>query len=419
MLLKKQRLLILSVLAFFISALIVQVNLVSAATVPDNLLINPSFETQGDNIWKADGWNSFHSGYKRVGSRKDGNWGIRLINNNFTDMSGAYQRIDLNQVEIKPVFIGGYVRGLGIVNDPDGHFGASLYAEIHLQDESVVYWNSVPSYGTFFWRWVGFNTGTLTLDGINKLVNQPISHIFIVPILGKAKGTAVFDGLTAREYTPTQSAVTLMFDDGGETTSTIAKPALDSYGFKGSASIILDKIGDTGFMKFLDIKGLEDNGWEILSHSVSHTDLTTLNSIETNRELYRSQRWLKFFGFNINNFALPYGAYNGQILGQADKYYKSTRAYELGDNAQGAFPNDIKVRSIINTTTPEQVRGWVEEAQVNNRWVVLVFHDILDIGDDEYYVTPENFQSIIDSVADTGVNVVTYDQGIDMFGATK
>ena len=417
MFLIKHKLFIKLTLAFFVCTIILPINLAQAGVVSENLLINPSFEEKGATYKEALGWQPFNNGYKRVLVFQDGSWGIKLKNTTTDALSGAYQRIDLNQTEIKPVFIGGNVRGKNIVNSPGGYMGASLYAEIHLQDGSVVYWNSVANTGSFWWRWIGFNTSTLTIDGVNKLITQPISHIFVVPVLGYASGIAFFDSLTVKEYEPTQAAVTLMFDDGEDSAYTIAKPILDNFNFKASAAVIVNNINKEGNMTLNEIKDLQNNGWEIVSHSMSHQDLTTLSNLQARREMRRSKNWLSLFGLNVNNFALPYGTYNGYIIGESDRYYRSTRAYELGDNPQGLYANDVKVRSVYNTTTPAEVQAWIDEAQANKSWVVLVFHTIAETGSDAYYTTPDIFTEMINTVASSSIDVVTYNQGLDLFQA--
>ncbi len=380
-----------------------------------NGLVNSGFEQAGASAQDAYGWNPFGSGYTRYNTAHAGSWGIRLSNTDASAMSGAYQRIDFGQTEVKPVFIGGYVRGQNIVN-AGGYFGAGLYAEIHLTDGRIVYWNSLANYGSFNWRWVGFDTGTITIDGIHKIVDAPIDYIFVVPILARATGIAYFDDISAAEYEPAQGAVTFMFDDGDSTAYSEAKPVLDSYNYAGSASIITGYVGSPGYMGWNEVKDLAADGWEIVSHGVNHSDLTTLNATRVTRELYSSYRTLYQQGLIAHNFALPYGAYNADILAKAAKYYTSVRAYETGTNANGTFPYEVKIRGVLDTTTENEFTSWIDEAIANHEWVVVVFHEISDSGDDAYHIPPADFAQMIDAVNASGIRVITYDQGISMFG---
>jgi len=406
---KKSKILsLLGVLAIIASLLPVTTNHAQAAE-----LLNPGFETQGATSKEAYGWQSYQGGYQRNGIEYTGNYSIRLRNSGTSEFSGAYQRIDLNQTEIKPVVIEGYVRGSRITAAPGSHFGASIYTEIHLQDGTVAYWNSLPNFGTFNWRWVGFNTGTL------PHINQPISHIFVVPILGNASGTAFFDDIKVTEMTPHQSAVTIMFDDGYDDLYTEAKPVMDSYGYVGTVAVPTAEIGDEGQMTADQLKALYAAGWEIASHTQNHVDLTTLSISNARRELSRSYNDLKMLGFNVKNFAFPYGTYNAKLLAEGSRYYRSMRPFELGDNPQGAMPFEVKVKKVINSTTPAEVVSWIEQAKTTGRWIVLSLHNIAAIGDDEYHTDPGVFADIIAAVNATGMPVVTYDRGLDLFAAPQ
>jgi peptidoglycan/xylan/chitin deacetylase (PgdA/CDA1 family) len=389
-------------------------DLVSNIYASPDQIINGDFEQEWTNPENAYDWQNFGRGYERTGGGYTSDWSIGLKNDQPGQFSGAYQRIDLWQDTLRPVFIGGHVRGENIENDPGGYFGTSIYVEIHLADGTVAYWNSVGNFGTFDWRWIGFNTGTLAH------VNQPINYIFVVPLLGRATGQAWFDDLTVTEYQPGRSAVTLMFDDGEENTYIEAKPILDKANFKGSTVVSIGEIGSLDFLSFDQIRELVSSEWEIVSHGITHTDLTTLPSGEVINELVSSKQALENEGFRVNNFALPFGAYNGDILAESAKAgYLSARAFELGDNPQGTFPYDVKVQGVINSTAVSEVEAWLSKAKAENRWLVLVFHGIRNTGDDAYYTTPGTFQDIIDAVLTSEIQTVTYNEGLSLFSTAR
>lgn len=372
---------------------------------------NPSFEEQGTDNKTAAGWLPFGQGYKRVRTAHTGTWGITVQSGAANQEAGAYQRIDLQQGEMKPVQITGYVKGNRIVNAAGGWFGASLYAEIYLHDGSVVYWNSVPNFGTFGWRWIGFNTGTLAA------VNQPIDHIFLVPILGDARGQAWFDDIAVKEYEPGSGAVTIMFDDGELSTYEEALPAMEKHGWQGSTAVIAEMIGEEGFMNWEQLKGLQNKGWEIVSHGLTHEDLTTMSSQEAKKELNQSKRQLERKGLTINHFALPFGAYNAGIMALGAKEYKSLRAYEQGGTPAGALPWEVKVRGVTTATTTNTIEEWIQEAKDKGQWIVIVYHKIAEKGDDAYFTTPADLADMLQTVQDSGIDVVTYDQAWQKFRA--
>lgn len=374
-------------------------------------VVNPSFEEQGVNSSTANGWTTFGAGYRRVQMAHTGTWGITVQSKRGSRLAGAVQRIDFKQSEVKPVQITGYVKGKNIVNTPGGWFGASLYAEIHLADGSVAYWNSIPNVGTFGWRWIGFNTGTLLA------VNQPIDHIFVVPILGDASGQAWFDDIAVKEYEPGSGVVTIMFDDGELNAYEQGLPAMEKFGWPGTTAAITEMIGEEGFMTGKMLQELQGKGWEIVSHGVTHTDLTTLPANERRQEFGRSKRALTRLGLAVNHFALPFGAYSAEIMAGGQKFYQTLRAYEQGSNPAGTLPWEVKVRGTTSATTAETVAEWVGEAQSQGKWIVIVFHKIAETGDDAYYTTPDRLEDILQVIQDSGVEVVTYNGGWQEFGA--
>lgn len=386
---------------------------ISFAQTPLNV-VNSSFEMAGDVSTKAQSWHTYELGYSRASDKKhSGGWSIKVVNSNKNQTRGAYQRIDLNQTVLKPVFISGFVSGKNVAKAPGAWLGASLYAEIHLQDGTIVYWNTPANSGTFDWRWIGFNSSTL------PNVNQPIDHIFVVPILSQAAGTAWFDDISVVEYEPTQSAITIMFDDGEDNNYTVAKPIMDNAGFVGSAAIISSAVGDSGYMNQTQIKDLVNSGWEIVSHSVNHEDMALMTTKQANAEFVKSKNQLQnISGTSINNFAYPFGAYNGDLNAQALLAgYKSARPFESGDNPQGIYPHEVKIRKMASTTSLSEVSSWLAQSVDEKKWEVLVFHGIKNSGDDVYYTTPASFAEIIQEIKNSGIQVLTYNAGLNLFKA--
>ncbi len=415
--------------------------LVQAAPLADPL-INGGFEqafgttTANTPGTVANDWQAYQNGYTRVNSNAhSGSWAIQLQNTTNTQVSGAYQRIDINQTSVKPVFIGGYAKGNSIAKN--GTMGASLYVEVFYTDGTVGYWNSTPNFGTFNYRWLGFNTASAMFLQNSK----PISHIFIIPILGNAAGTAYFDDLSVTEYDPTQAAVTIMIDDGETNTYTNAFPILSgsntssSWGGWGgggwggqtstrrnmpaSVAIPSSFIGTSGHMTQSQLSQLKQAGWEIMSHGKTHEDLTLMTTAQATDEINGSKARLQQLGFTVKNIAYPFGAYNGEILGISQGQYTSGRAFEQGLNPQGTFPFEVKVRAVINTTTLAQLKSWLEEARNKRQWLVLAFHSIANSGDDQYYTTPTQFRSFVDAIEASRIPVKTYDQALTQFKAAK
>jgi hypothetical protein len=209
-----------------------------------------------------------------------------------------------------------------------------------------------------------------------------------------------------------------MFDDGNVTDYSIAKPILDEYHLVGVSAIITSYINKPNFLSLDEIKALAADNWEIVSHTVDHPDLTTLTPAQYDAELKNSLITLKGDGFTVNSIAFPFGAYNSDILADAETYYSSARDFEDGYNPQGSFPFEIKIQKIVATTTVADVQGWIQHAKDNDEWLIIVTHLINSNGDNIYHVSPQVFEASIQAVADSGVPVITYQQGIEEYAVS-
>lgn len=381
----------------------------TAAAPSNNLVSNPSFEQADTKPNTAYKWQAFGEGYFRHANLRPrtGSYIARLHNTTAGQQRGAWQLIELKQTTQKPVTLSAFVRGNIVGTEP--HHGAVLYAEIHLQDGSVVYWNSVPNTGSFGWRFIGFSTGSL------PQVNQPIDHIFVIPLLNGATGNASFDDVSVVEHTPGEGAVTIMFDDGHISTSK-GKKIMDKLGLKGSAAIYTEVIGQPNHLTSAQLRTLQAHGWDIVSHSLTHQDLTGMTDKGAKKELTDSLTTLIRKGLTVKHFAYPFGAYNDRILQETLRWYQSGRAYEQGANSAGTLPFDIKVRGITDNTTVADVATWVSTAKAKGEWSVIVFHGI-----DEpnlyggYNTTTATFEAMMNEVKTSGIKALTYDQGFQQF----
>ena len=107
------------------------------------------------------------------------------------------------------------------------------------------------------------------------------------------------------------SPVALTFDDGYMDAYTAALPILQRYGFRATFYIVSDFVGQPGYMGWGELAGLRDAGMELGSHSVSHPNLTELDSMELTRQIAQSKADLEQkLHIHVNSFCYPSGAYD-------------------------------------------------------------------------------------------------------------
>src|SRR5205085_484294 len=80
--------------------------------------------------------------------------------------------------------------------------------------------------------------------------------------------------------------ITITFDDGFNTTYQNVNPVLRDLGLRGSVAVNPTPIdeGWGDYMTLAQVKELHAAGWSVVSHSMTHRDLTTLSAAELDKE---------------------------------------------------------------------------------------------------------------------------------------
>ncbi|MDD3487973.1 MAG: polysaccharide deacetylase family protein [Candidatus Pacebacteria bacterium] len=237
--------------------------------------------------------------------------------------------------------------------------------------------------------------GPQTISGsiIHILCRYPI---LVVPIaLGLIFGIPNLSQV-AEDSLPS-SMITFAFDDGYFSTYEKAFPILEKYTFPATVFVISSVIGEPGHMTAEQILELADKGWEIGSHTETHSDLTQLTDEQLKHELVNSKQHLEELGLIVKNFASPYGKYDERVIKMIAKYYDSHRtAWPDGlndlplDNLNRYYLKSVSVEA---RTTIEEVKEWVIKAKNEGKWLILLFHRIDETGD--YNWTSRDFEEIV------------------------
>ncbi|HWQ72091.1 MAG TPA: polysaccharide deacetylase family protein [Desulfitobacteriaceae bacterium] len=114
-----------------------------------------------------------------------------------------------------------------------------------------------------------------------------------------------------------KNPVVITFDDGYEDNYTNAYPVLEKYGYTATVFAVTSYIGSKGYMSWDQLQELQDKGWQIEGHTLSHPYLVKdkLGSAEVKRELREAKNILeKRLGRSVRFFAYPYGDYNADIV---------------------------------------------------------------------------------------------------------
>ncbi len=243
-------------------------------------------------------------------------------------------------------------------------------------------------------------------DVVTVTVNHQISSV----------GYLITDDYSISPTTYKQFArgmITFTFDDGWASVYQNAFPLLKQYKYRATEFIVPNYIGKGNYMNATQLQELVAAGHDIGSHTVNHLNLTTLTPEQQDYELQQSKVLLKNYGFAIKDFALPFGGYNDAVIAKASLVYRGIRTSDNGFNTREYF-NIKKIKSLPvgNTTTIDDVKGWIATAQKENAWLVLRFHQV-DYSGTTYACTPELLKQILEASKVSGIKVSAYNAAIN------
>lgn len=103
-------------------------------------------------------------------------------------------------------------------------------------------------------------------------------------------------------------SVAITFDDGCETDLLSAAPVLKSLGFGATFYVVAGWIGKPGFLSAAQIRELDDAGFEIGCHSMTHSYLSDLDEAGLYREIREAKDTIEqLLGARIAHFSCPGG----------------------------------------------------------------------------------------------------------------
>ncbi len=180
----------------------------------------------------------------------------------------------------------------------------------------------------------------------------------------------LMDFLNYKTAIPSKSVV-ITLDDGYRSIYDFAYPLLKRYGYTATLFIYTDFIeASRNALTWRQLRELKTAGFEIGSHSISHTDLTKKLPYENDqtfwsritRELITSKKIIdRKLNQDTQFFAYPYGNYNQQILDLFPKAgYKLGLTIRNGGNSFFANPLTLKRSQILE----ENMAYFVDRIQI-------------------------------------------------------
>ena len=121
-------------------------------------------------------------------------------------------------------------------------------------------------------------------------------------------------------YSLPRRPVVISFDDGYLDVYQNAFPIMEHYGFTGTVYIVANRLESDGFLQVEQLKELLDHGWDVGSHSMTHTELTQNHAL-VRKEILQSRLDLEnALSIKIFSFAYPFGSSDWYVSHKVSDY---------------------------------------------------------------------------------------------------
>jgi peptidoglycan/xylan/chitin deacetylase (PgdA/CDA1 family) len=219
------------------------------------------------------------------------------------------------------------------------------------------------------------------------------------------------DGPEGGEPVTEGPVVSLTFDDTF-IDQEAAFDLLEERGMRGTFYVNSDRIGKTQALSEEQLLDWQSRGHEIAGHTIGHVDLPTLEPDEQRRAICDDRAALIEMGFTVTSFAYPFGASDASIEAiVAECGYNSAR--DIGGLGNPLPPPELylirSAPSVEPEATPDDLEGYVIEAEAAGEWVPYVFHHVCD-GCSEIGVSPATLAEFLDRLEARGTPVLTVDE---------
>jgi len=224
-----------------------------------------------------------------------------------------------------------------------------------------------------------------------------------------------FLGEEKGEVKEKEGYVTFWFDDGLLSTYQTAYPVLEERDWRGVLAVVgrralmKEKIREENdqLMTWGEVERLESAGWEVSSHSMTHSDFEKVDDeYYLKMEIVGSKEILESHGFNIYSFTFPYGMKNidmtGEMVEENYDYWRSTVS------KINCIPPErhLGVFFLTECAERETVKEWIRETEEDGGWLIIVFHSVIENPVGWWQQTPEQFMEVVELIEESSLEVV-------------
>ncbi len=153
--------------------------------------------------------------------------------------------------------------------------------------------------------------------------------------------------------------VCITFDDGSETDLVVGAPLLKEIGFGATFYLVAGFVNQPGYLSVAQVRELSGLGFEIGSHSMTHSFLPNLDSKSLRNEIFDSKyRLEQMTGSRIDHFSCPGGRWESRISKLAKEAgYASVVTSEIGTNSEMTDRYRLKRLAVFRETSAQDFMG--------------------------------------------------------------
>jgi peptidoglycan/xylan/chitin deacetylase (PgdA/CDA1 family) len=243
--------------------------------------------------------------------------------------------------------------------------------------------------------------------------SEPVDYLITVEVV------TAEHGVITKRFTVTghNAVMSLTFDDGHKTLLTNAMPLLATYCVTATAYIVpaWTQIDPDAYMTWEDIADLQDAGWDIGSHSMTHPKLTEADPFDLDWEIRQSQVVLQNRGFPAKSFSLPHEAYNETVMNIVKQYYQSCKTDRgINPGINDTDPYMIQSQTSLSWRPFSYYQAHIDSVLVTGGWYILNNHVLReDCQGGNWCVTAAQLSQVIEYAQANRVKIANIQEVMD------
>lgn len=357
------------------------------------------------NNWALGGLNTSYIMADAI-NFKEGEQGLKLVANNGNKV---YTTRDINNDFSKTKNF-----AFDIYVDDMSTFGYFTFYFTSQKNWSKYFYYTTRSSPSKGWNRFIIKKSDMTNIGGEDWNNTMIMfRLALYPIIGDGTNVTI-DNF---RYNVSERAKIIFTFDDGTVGDLVAEKILTANNQRAVSFVTISWLNHTNFMTLDDLKKLQNAGWDISSHTISHPNLTAMDDNNMTVELNNSYDWLVNNGFqkSAGFIAYPFGYYNDNVIAKTKQRYIFGR-YVMGGIQSHLTPelgNDLyKLKTVEarNNTPVQLVKSQIDSTIDQEQLIILLFHRIVSNNPTKYEYLESDFKQISDYVKSRGsdIDVITF-----------